>query len=348
MRTQLAGACLALVAGFLMMQGCSKSTGRTLDTTAIEVEVEPARAAESGDEIAYSGTIEESETLPLSFSSIGTVSRVLVSEGDHVRKGQLLAELNDGTYRHAFDMANATLHQAEDAHARVLPMHNNGNFSDVEFVRVETALQQARSAAAIAKKSLADCRLVSPIDGVVGKRSIDPGMSPIPTFASITVVKIAKVYARIPVPENEIRLVAAGQTAQIRVAAAGDSAYAGVVEQVGVMADPLAHTYKIKIGIQNVRAELKPGMVCTASLRPSVRTGATVIPSQAVQVDESGRTFVYAVDRKAGRAVRTSVSTGRLLDRGVEALSGARPGDLVVVAGQHKLVDNALVHFEER
>jgi membrane fusion protein (multidrug efflux system) len=332
---------LSLLGLAFIASGCASNASNNNDT-AIKVEVEQVKVVDGSQTFAYSGTIEESETIPLSFSSLGTVSKVFVSEGAEVKKGQLLATLNNSTYQNAYAMAHATEQQAEDAYNRLTPMHKNGNLSDVKYFEVETGLQQAKAAAAIAKKSLDDCNLYATTDGFIGKRSIDPGMTTIPNLTSITIVKINKVFARVAVSEDEISLIQKGQKVNIKICALGTKNYNGVVEEIGVVADPIVHTYKIKIGIENTNHAIKPGMICNATIESPSMARGVVVPSRAVMVDEAGRNFVYTVSSQK-KAIRKYVVTGDLLNSGIEVVEGLEVNEAVVVTGQHKLVDNASV-----
>lgn len=338
---------LIFVSASYFFQGCSDKA-ENFKNGIIEVETEQVKQIDGSEVIAYSGTIEESESIPLSFSVVGNVAKVLVSEGDFVKKGQLLAVLNDETYKNAYEMSLAAQKQAEDAYKRLLPMYKNGNLPEIKLVEVETGLQQAKSATLIAKKNLGDCNLYSPVDGVIGKRSIEPGMGAIPNFTSITIVKIEKVFARVPVSESEISAIKIGDKAKIKIGALNYAEYTGMVEEIGVMADPIAHTYKIKIGISNKNLQIKPGMICNAILYKNKTNEATrlFVPSRAVLVDELGKNFVYAVIQN--KAVRKYVTTGELLKNGVEITSGLNEGEQIVVTGHQKLVDNSSVHIANR
>jgi RND family efflux transporter MFP subunit len=243
-------------------------------------------------------------------------------------------------------MSLASQKQAEDAYKRLLPMYKNGSLPEIKLVEVETGLQQAKSAALIAKKSLDDCKLYSPVDGIIGKRSIEPGMSAIPNLTSISIVKIDKVFARVPVSENEIAFIKKGAKSKIRIAALTNYEFLGSVEEIGVLADPIAHTYKIKIGIVNKNRQIKPGMICSVSLERSNNAEGLFVPDRSVLVDEQGRNFVYAVYEN--KAVRKYVITGKLMKNGVEITSGLNDGEQIVVAGQQKLVDNSLVRIANR
>jgi len=323
--------------------GCSSNSDKQ-NNDIIKVQIEKVKPTDVSQELAYSGTIEESETIPLSFSSVGTVSKVYVSEGAFVKKGQLLATLDHTTYQNTYAMMQATEQQAEDAYKRLTPMHKNGNLADVKYVEVETGLQKAKAAAAIAKKNLDDCNLCATTDGYIGKRSIEPGMTAMPNLVSITIVKINKVFARVSVSENEIALIQKGQKANITIGALGSVHYNGAVEEIGVVADPIAHTYKIKIGIINKDLSIKSGMICSAFIEIPNTVHGVVVPSRAVMIDESGKNFVYVVTSQ-NKATRKYILTGQLLNSGIEVLEGLQINDTVVVAGQHKLIDNASVQI---
>jgi membrane fusion protein, multidrug efflux system len=344
MRTQNLFLTLLIICASFLFNGCN-SRHEDADIKPVDVNIEQVKNLSEGNAIPYSGTIEESETIPLSFATVGTVARVFVAEGDFVKKGKLLAELNEETSKNSYEMSLASQKQAEDAYNRLLPMYKNGNLPEVKLVEIETSLQKAKSAAAIAKKNLDDCKLYSTVNGIVGKRAIDPGMTAMPNLTSIKIVKIEKVFARIPVSENEISLVKKGQKANIKIAALDNSEFTGTVEEIGVLADPMARTYKIKIGINNSKLQIKPGMVCNVVLSNNKIKEGVVAPNRAVMVDENGRNYVYTVNTAENKAIRKYVKTGKMLSNGIEILEGLNAGETIVVAGQHKLIDNALVHI---
>jgi len=335
--------CLAGIALVILFSGCrpARETGREIGP--IKVVVRKVRTAEESRPFVYSGTIIESETIPLSFSVTGTVARVHVEEGQAVAKGQLLAEIDDATYRNSYEMTKAAEKQAEDAFTRLSRMYKNGSLPEIKYVEVETGLTRARAAAALAQKSLEDCRLYAGASGFVGRRSIDPGMIALPNVTSITLVRIDKVYARVPIPENEIAQVRKGDPATIRIGALGDQARTGTIEDIGVEADPLAHTYKIRIAVANPDGMIKPGMVCTAALPNPGRSRGLIVPAEAVLVDETGQNYVYKLDADRGKALRTPVKIGALFADGIEIREGLAAGAEVVVSGQHRLTDQAAV-----
>jgi membrane fusion protein, multidrug efflux system len=340
---------LQLAVIVVAITSCSGNSGSDESTrTPVNVEVQRSSVADGSHAMAYSGTLEESETIPLTFPVVGTVDRVLVAEGDAVTKGQPLAFLNNQTYKNIYDMALASLRQAEDAYKRLDPMFKNGNLPEVKYIEIETDLQKAKSAAVIARKNLDDCTLTSPTDGIVGRRSIEPGMTAMPNGTSLTIVKMHKVFARVSVPENEISLMRKGLKARVNIAALHNAVFDGTIEEVGVLADPLAHTYKIKIGISNKDLAIRPGMICTVLIPQSGSIRGVTVAGSAILVDETGRNYVYVVDSSRGIATRRFVTPCALLNDGIALGQGLQTNELVVVSGQHKLVDSAAVRIINR
>ncbi len=338
----IAAAFIILLAG----AGCKHKANES-NSNLTDVEIQHVKISDTSQQIRYSGTIEESEKIPLAFPVFGTVSSVLVSEGDYVRKGQILAVLDSDNYKNTLDLAVASEKQAEDAFRRLQNLYNNGNLPEIKLVETETNLKKARAQSAIAGKNLKDCNLYTPADGIISRRFIEPGMSATQNLTTIEIVKIDTVYARISVSENEISYMKKGQRASIKIGALGDITVAGIVRETGIVSDSLSHTYKVKIAIPNPGLRIKPGMICDVTVEKKGVSRGYMVPSGAVMVDESGKNYVYLVNTSM-KAVKKHVRTGRLLNEGIEVNEGIRKGDVLVVSGQHKLVDDSPVNIMNR
>jgi RND family efflux transporter MFP subunit len=290
---------------------------------------------------SYVGTVEASVAMSLSFSSVGTVEKVYVSEGQRVKKGQLLATLNTATAENSYQMMLAKQQQAQDAYDRLVKVHDNGSLPDIKFVEVETGLQQAKSMTAVAKKNLDDCRLYAPRDGVMTNRFIEAGSSVMPGIAAFRLVTVDRVNVKIAVPENEIGKIAEGQTAKVEVPALDNVAFTGKVEMKGVTANAISHTYEAKISIDNrvVGAKnvspLLPGMVCKVFLVDDAETAEIVVPNRTIQIAADGKKYVWLADGNIAR--RQFVKIGGLNDNGIVVVEGLSAGDKLIVEGFQKV-----------
>ena len=318
----------------LIAAGCSspKNT-RTADPLRVTTIV-AAPSAGFGAAV-YVGSVEEEASASLSFPVAGTVARTLADEGQRVRKGQLLAELDSTSARQTFDAARASLEQAEDACGRLRQLYEAQSLPEIKWVEAQTRLRQAESLFEIAKKNLSDCALYAPFDGVVGERRASAGET------VLKLLQIGTVKVRFSVPEQEIAAIGADSRMRITVPALGDRTFqAGKVEK-GAVANPAAHTYDVRAALANAGGELLPGMVCRVEVSPAGAAEQIALPVRAVQQAGDGSRFVWTV--RGDSAVRTAVTTGRLVNNAVVLEDGVRSGDRIVVDGMQKIGEGSKV-----
>jgi RND family efflux transporter MFP subunit len=331
-----------LVMGISLLVGCSQT--KTDNPTNPKVETALVQQVATTGALQYSGTIEPSQTIPLTFQTQGTVLKVLVNAGDPVRAGQLLAVVDKADAQSMYEVTEAKYQQAKDAYNRLKQVHDQGSLPDVKWVEMESNLQQAQSSMSLAKNNLKKCNLFAPESGVIGKRNIEPGMNSLGNVnAPIELVKIATVYVKVAVPENEINLIRKGQKAIFTVSALNDEQFEGTVTNVGVVADAVSRTYDVKITVNNSKMELKPGMVCDVKLNAQEKCSEVTVPYQSVDKDDNGNNIVYVVNVAAKTVSKRIVKVGNYQGDCVEILSGVNVGEKVVSSGIHKLSDGCKV-----
>jgi len=312
-------------------------------TQPVKVKVQQIATSSGNAEQPYIGMVEESLSVPLSFLIAGNVDRVMVSEGQNIKKGQLLAVINSENYQNAYQIAASKEKQAADAFNRLESMYKSGSLPEVKFIEIQTGLEQARSLVAMSKKNLSDCKLYSPMDGTIGKRMIEPGMSVIPGNPVFQLVKIEKVYATVPIPENEIASIKKGQKAYIQVAALGNKSFEGIIEEKGVMSNPLSHTYNVKIILNNPQKLLQPGMVCNVMIHSNSSTNQVVVPSNVIQIDKNGQKYVFIAN--ASKVMKKYVEVGSPYQNGIIITSGLQAGDQLIIEGYQKVSENTTIQI---
>ena len=331
---------LALIAA-APLAGCRAKAETPLPpptvATALVERTDAARA------LRMSGTIESERSTVLSFAVPGTVEAVLADEGQPVRRGQVVARLTPTSFEHALGIAVAQQARAEDAVRRLEPMHRNGTVPEVKWVEVQTGLESAQHAVELARKNLNDAVLRAPEDGVIARRSVEPGSTVGPGVPALVLVQTRTVRAIAPVPEAQIARVRVGQPARVAVAALGRE-FTGKVYEIGVVADPLTRTYPVKISLGNSDGALRVGMVVDASLPlPGDGPGLSV-PREAVRIDEHGSpcVFVVGADQKLQRR---RVDLAGFSGERIALHAGVNEGERVVVSGTPLLADGAAVRL---
>jgi len=294
--------------------------------------------------LRYSGTVEAYQSIPLHFQTTGTVEKVLVDAGDIVHKGQLLAKLDETDAKSMYEITLSQYQQAKDAYERLKTVHGQGSLPEIKWVEMESKLDQAQSSLNLAKNNLDKCNMYAPVNGMVGRRNIEPGMSAISIVsAPLELVDIKQVYVKFSIPENEVARIVKGMKTNFTVSALSDKEFNGVVANISPVADRISRTYEAKILVHNPDLALKPGMVCDVKMETSMKKEQVLIPYQSVSKDNENRVYVFLVDTAAKRARKQVIKAGQYQDTGVEVISGLEPGQIIVNGGKEKLSDNSLI-----
>lgn len=329
----------------VIMVSCSTGKKEQNDKAPVRVNIEVVSTTADATGQTYVGIVEEREATAVSFTSMGTVRRVLVSEGQHVSRGQLLAEIDDTQARNLLSGAEAMMEQANDALKRYGQLHDNGSLPEVQWVEVQSKVAQAKSQLEVARKNLADCSLLAPVSGVVGKKMIGVGETALPSQAVVTILDISTVKVKVAVPEAEMSDITPTTSTNIWVEAISGCYQGGTIEK-GVQADALTHTYDIRINVPNKEQKLLPGMVASVQFvaEPQQQTGQLMVPITAVQRKTDGTFFIWTIDNNA-TAHRTTVTIGATQGNRIVIDSGLSSGDRIVTEGYQKLSEGTKVIY---
>lgn len=221
-----------------------------------------------------------------------------------------------------------------------------GQKEDKELAKASYNEAAARLDAA--RKALSDATLCAPMDGYIAKRSIEPGDTAAAGRPAFEMVRMDPVEVNVGVPETDVHLVGLGQKADITVPALPDKSFLGAVRVINVSADSNTRTYMTRISVPNPDRSLRVGMVAEATIRGDRTVSMVTLPGDAVVRDPQGATqvFVYYPDQKRVYAKR--VETGAAVNKDIEIKSGLDGNELIVLAGQAKLRNGAIVAATEQ
>ncbi len=303
---------------------------------AIPVEVtSPAR----GEMLAlYSGTatLEAEADAEVIAKVAGEVRRIYVEEGDRVKAGQVLAQLDDRQLRLQAAQTRAALAKSERDFNRQIELHDKGLVSAGAFEGLKYDLDNHRAADDLARLNLSYSEIRAPFAGVVSLRHVKLGQE-IATGAKIfRVTNPTPLKASVFVPERELARLKPGQSASIAVDALAGRAYPAVVKLVSPTVDAATATFKVTLEVDDPRGDLKPGMFSRVGIVFERRADALTIPRIAL-LDTDGSSNVFVVN--AGKAEQRAVRTGLSNAGKVEVLDGLTGAEQVVVVGQNGLKD---------
>ena len=342
---------LSGIMAVLMLTGCGHKTETEVAPT--KVKVMNGQTSAVPIETVFSGTVEEDQATSLSFATAGTVRQVLVSEGQRVSRGQLLAVVDDMSLRSAYASAKAVLTQAEDAYQRMKLLHDNHSLPDMQWAEVESKLEQARSMEAIARKNLSDVRLTAPSSGVISRKLTEVGQQVLPGMEVLRMIDVSRVKMKINIPEQDVAGIHVGQHATATVEALDSRTYDVNVSEVGTTANALTRSYDVKFTVANADGALRPGMLCTVQFAlgsASVTDGGITVPASAVMLTERNTHYVWVITdgrsaegRLQGKkAHRQDVTIGGYVSGGVR-IQGVADGAQIITEGMQKVYEGCNV-----
>lgn len=325
----------------VVLSGCGNHDKPTAQgPIRVDVEVVGATASRNPGQM-YSGTVESADASTVSFSVPGTISKIYVTEGQKVVKGQLIAQIKSESLINSRNIAQAELEEARDAYQRLKKLHDANALPDIKWVEIQSKLKQAENAAALTDRAVGDASIYSPMSGYVSQKFANDGQTVVPAEPIVKVVSLTNLEVAISVPENEISLFGPETTAKATFDNADNVIVTGKIANKGVVADPLTRSYTVKFDIGNPGDGILPGMISSVTVEgldignAMVNAPEITLPSQAVLLASDNSQFVWIV--KDGKAQRKTVVADELSTNGVTVKSGLARGDTVIVAGMQKV-----------
>lgn len=335
----------------LWITGCSSNTKLKTgpDTLTVKVFNLSADTATTNNGIVYDGTLEAEKTIDLSFQVSGTIVSFPFKTGDYVNKGQLVASIDETTYRSQYNAQLAQAKLANENYTRINEVFKKGSVAEIKMLEAKSNYEQATAAARATYQNIVHTRLYAPVSGYIGNKMAEAGAVAGPAQPVLQLLDTRSVKVLVAVPENEVNRYQAGTAATIKIDALGNQPLQGKVAEVGVTALNGSANYNVKIAIPNTGLKLRPGMLCkvtfaAAAKKTTAPAGAKeiIVPVEAVQVDEKGNNFLYIINAQH-KAVRKEVTTGQLYNNGIAIQSGLSGNEQVITSGYQKLADQTPV-----
>ncbi len=340
-------ACLAAF-GLLALfatPGCNKKpaegAGAALPpTTVLAVEAKRAPIAET---LALVGTLAGNETVEVKSETEGTIAEILFSEGQPVKKGDLLIRLDDSKLAASLAEAQANLELSATTFERSKVLYRDKLISQQEFDQAAATYQAHKASVELRRRQLADARIFAPFSGVTGSRTISPGQVISKDTTLTWLVDLEIVKAEFNVPERFLSEVKPGQEIQLTVAAYPKQRFTGEVYFLAPQVDPNTRTLLLKARVANPERRLKPGMFANLDLTLTLRQDAVVIPESAL-ISQGERTSVYVINAE-GKAQMRPVKVGLRTANQIEVKEGLAVGEKVVTEGIQKVRPGAQVQI---
>jgi RND family efflux transporter MFP subunit len=340
----------------------------------VAVEVEEVRKATIRDVGMFTGTLKPRAQFIVAPKIAGRLEKLLVNIGDHIKRNQLIAVLEDDEYIQQVDQAQAQLVVAkanleesrntlsitrrELERTKVLRKKNIASESDLDAAKARFQAQNAKYKVAMAqivqkeaalkaaKIRLSYTRIEASWESgdntrVVGERFVDDGALLAPNTPIVSILDIGALIAVTSVIERDFSKVSVGQEAIISTDAFPGEDFSGKIARIAPLLNERSREGRIEIEIPNPGDRLKPGMFVRIYLEAAKHENATVVPLASL-TERKGNKGVFLVEPGGKEARFTPVTVGIVNNEWAEVLSPPISG-LVVTLGQHMLRDGATV-----
>lgn len=302
--------------------------------TVVPVAVMEVQDVQSSYTRSYIGTVVSKNTTVLMSPYGGTIVKLPVRLGQKMSGGALIAEVDSPTVKNMKKTADATLSQAQDGYQRAEKVYKAGGMSEIQWKDISTKLVQAEATAEMADNMVKECHITAPWDASISELFVTVGDEVKPMSRLATLIDETNLEVSIGVPENEFSRIHEGLEAQVVIPALDYLSSDASVNEIGVLASLVSHSYNVRLTFHQQPKGLKAGMACKVSLQTDQQK-RIIVPASAVKVDDNGR-YIWVVNAD-DQVEKRAVTAGKFAGTGVSIESGVNMGDRIIVEGSQKV-----------
>jgi RND family efflux transporter MFP subunit len=358
---------LALGLCVLFAVGCSHpSADDASENGAIaKVEVTLTRVvrASISETLTLNGTASPLPNKDVRVSALvsGRIAELNVAEGDRVKAGQIVAKLDDHSYRSQLQQSEAGEQQAkaqfdnaqlsrtrdEDLFQRGIVARKELEDARTQESVAAASLKQAEAGLEIAKLQLARCLIVAPLNGAVAKRFVSVGEQVDGTGAQpiVEIANLEEIELQGNAPAVYLPKLRAGETVTVTTESAPGQKFVGRIEAISPAVDPSTGVGLVRIRIPNPNGALRMGIFLSADIPVDMHTNALTVPAAAIYRDQSGQPRVFVVQQDSATAVPVKLGI-EAKDQVEIADESVKEGQTIILTGGYGLADQAKIQVK--
>jgi membrane fusion protein (multidrug efflux system) len=275
------------------------------------------------------GTILPDEEVDLSFEVAGKIMKIYFQEGTEVKKGQLLAKVNDATLQAELKKIQAQLPLAKEQVFRQKSLLEKDAVSKEAYELAATELAKFEADVNLIEARIAQTELRAPFDGVIGLRAVSEGQYVMTDFVVAKLTKTIPLKIEFSVNERQASSIREGEKLSFRLQD-NPNTYTATVYALESNVDIKTRTLKARAIFSNYGGRLKPGRSVSIELQLDEIKNAITAPSQAI-TEEMGRTIAYVY--RSGKAETVELTKGLRTEAKVQITQGLKVGDTLITTG---------------
>ncbi len=306
---------------------------------AVTVEVAKVERRALQDDVNTVGSVRSLQSVVLRPEVSGRIDRLGFADGQRVRKGQVLVQLDDTLQQAQLMQAQAQASIARTNLQRNRELIGENFVSQSAVDQSAAALEVAMAQVALAKAQVTRMRIVAPFDGIAGIATVDVGDYVKEGGDIVGIEDVSAMFVDFRLPERSLGRLRTGQDVEVSLDGMPGRSFTGKVEALDSQLDANGRSLLVRARLDNREGRLRSGMFARARIVFAVRENAIVVPEEAL-VPQGGKQYLLkVVDGPNGKTTqRLEAKLGLRIPGKVEILEGLAAGDLVVTAGQGPLL----------
>lgn len=309
------------------------------------------------------GNVETKQNVIISAEYGGVLTRVYVNEGDRVRKGQLLARIDDGGLSSQLAQLEVQSQLAKTTYERQKRLWDQKIGSEIQFLNAKASYDASVSSINQLKAQLGKASVNAPFSGIIDEVITEQGSAVMPGSQLYRIVNLSDMYITSEVPESYLGSVKEGTSVTVGFPILGKS-IESKVRQTSNFIQPTNRSFAIEVAVPNKDGMVKPNLTAKLKINDYSNENAILIPLSVISENSEGEQYVYIADRVDGGkafakaeskqdsaitttntvkgdtvARRVIVQTGRTQGDYIEILSGLKSGDEIIVKGARSVQD---------
>jgi membrane fusion protein (multidrug efflux system) len=294
------------------------------------------------------GTVDSDENIMVQPGMPGVVTRVYVQEGDAVKTGQILAETDNKAIRESIAQLETNLEFAKIAFEKQKRLWDQKIGTEIQYLQSKNQYESLQKSISSVNAQLEMSRIKSPINGVVDEVNVKIGEFATPTIiGSFRVVNTNKIKIRAKIADSYISKVRLGAPVDVKLNDLNQT-LKGKVSFIGKSVNAMSRTFQVDIRLDNGGTDLRPNMLANVSINDENLSNVVSIPSNYIQKEPSGGTFVMVAEKKGKElfARKKLVTTGISYNDMIVINEGLTVNDELITNGFQDVVDGQLISLK--
>jgi len=296
--------------------------------------------------VELQGSVETDQNILITPEMGGVLKKVHVTKGQRVKKGQLLASIDDGGMSQSLAQMQVQASLAKTTFERQERLWNQNIGSEIQYLQAKTAYEGQLNAVNSMEQQVAKASIKAPfsgtIDDIITEKGnvVAPGQTPI-----LRIVSLENMYVKTDVPETYISSIVVGKQVEVSFPVLEET-FMAVVSQTGNFINPNNRTFMAEINVENTKNNIKPNLTSRLKINDYTNKNAIVIPQSIISENAAGEQYIYVlkqINNNNAVASRVIINTGKKQGDRIEVLSGLKQGDQIIEEGARSVKDGQAV-----